>query len=106
MSNYRGFGGDDLPDPRKLLEPLKRNLRIVLIAVILVVLAIGAMGSFFQVEPEEEAISIQCKERSHYSQGVLSSGQITVTAKYSIGFASLVTAKYSESSVPEEATAP
>jgi membrane protease subunit HflK len=62
MSNYRGFGGDDLPDPRKLLEPLKRNLRIILIAVILVVLAIGAMGSFFQVEPEEEAIVLRFGE--------------------------------------------
>ena len=59
MPQYRGFGGDDLPDPRVILDHLKRNLRWVLIAVgLLIVIGLG-FGSVFTVEPEEEAVVLR-----------------------------------------------
>lgn len=61
MSQYRGFGGggDDLPDPRVLLEQLKRNLRYILGGVAVVIVIGLALGSFFTVQPEERAVVLR-----------------------------------------------
>ena len=61
MSQYRGFGGggDDLPDPRVLLEQLKRNLRYILIGAAVVIAVALAFGSFFTVQPEERAVVLR-----------------------------------------------
>ena len=62
MSNYRGFGGDEMPDPRKLLDPIRKNLRLVLTLAFFLLLGLGAISSFFQVEPEEEAVVLRFGE--------------------------------------------
>jgi membrane protease subunit HflK len=59
MANYRGFGGNDLPDPKKLLEPFKKNIKLVVVGLIVVLLIVFGTQSFFQVEPEEEAIVLR-----------------------------------------------
>ena len=59
MSQYRGFGGDDLPDPRVLVDHLKRNSRFIFIGLgVVALIALGA-GSVFTVEPEEQAVVLR-----------------------------------------------
>ncbi|MFT7621691.1 MAG: membrane protease subunit HflK [Myxococcota bacterium] len=61
MSQYRGFGGggDDLPDPKILLEQFKRNFRVILVGVIALVALIAMQGAVFTVQPEERAIILR-----------------------------------------------
>ena len=35
MSQYRGFGGDDLPDPQLVIDHLRNNLKFILLGVFL-----------------------------------------------------------------------
>ncbi len=59
MSQYRGFGGDDLPDPRVLVDHIKRNLRFVVLGIGLILILALAAGSIFTVEPEEQAVVLR-----------------------------------------------
>ena len=59
MSQYRGFGGDDLPDPQVVFDHLRRNLRFILLGILVLIVGILAFGAFYTVEPEEQAIVLR-----------------------------------------------
>ncbi|MFT5433836.1 MAG: membrane protease subunit HflK [Myxococcota bacterium] len=59
MSQYRGFGGDDLPDPQMVFDHLKRNLKYILLGIVVIIMGILASGSFFTVDPEEQALVLR-----------------------------------------------
>ncbi len=59
MADRPQWGDDSGPDLRVILEKIKENRRFVFLGVGLVLLGLLAYGSFFQVEPEEEAIVLR-----------------------------------------------
>lgn len=59
MSQYRGFGGDDLPDPRQLLEQVKRNLKYIIGGAAVLIGVILVSMSVYTVEPEEQAVVLR-----------------------------------------------
>lgn len=59
MSNYRGFGGNDLPDPQELLEKLRQYGKWIGLGILLLIAMAVSASSFFQVEPEEQAVILR-----------------------------------------------
>ena len=55
----REFSTDDLPGPQEVLALLKRNRRAIFGGVGLVLVGVLAFGSYFQVEPAEEAVVLR-----------------------------------------------
>ncbi len=72
MSQYRGFGGDDLPDPRILLDQFKRNFRLILFGLLALIIMALLAGSVFTVEPEEKAVVLRFGEPlpEHFDPGL------------------------------------
>ncbi len=55
----REFQNDDLPSPQEILDMIKRNKRYIIGGIGLLLVAIVAFSSYFQVEPEEEAVVLR-----------------------------------------------
>ncbi len=55
----RDFQNDDLPSPQEILDMIKRNKRYIIAGLGLVILVILVFSSYFQVEPEEEAVVLR-----------------------------------------------
>ena len=55
----RDFPHDDLPGPQEIIAALKKNRRYILAGLGLLLVVVLAFGSYFQVEPEEEAVVLR-----------------------------------------------
>ena len=55
----RDFPHDDLPGPQEIIALLKKNRRFILAGLGLLVVVVMAFGSYYQVEPEEEAVVLR-----------------------------------------------
>ena len=57
--SFGGGGGADFPDPAELIAALKKYRKWVWTGLVVVLLVVIGFGSFFQVEPEENAIVLR-----------------------------------------------
>jgi len=69
MSDREYGSGDDFPDPREVFERMKQNMGVVYIVGGLVTLLVLGYMSFFQVEPEEEAVVLRLGKPTGESYG-------------------------------------
>lgn len=59
MSGFKGYGGDDLPDPKELFRRLRSNVGWVIWAVLAVLVVVGVASSYYTVEADERAIVLR-----------------------------------------------
>ena len=59
MSRFKGYGGDDLPDPKEMLRKLRANLQYVIYGAIGLAVVLGALNSYYTVEADERAIVLR-----------------------------------------------
>ena len=59
MSGFKGYGGDELPDPKELFRRLRSNVGWVIWAVVAVVVVAGVISSYYTVEADERAIILR-----------------------------------------------
>ena len=59
MSDFKGYGGDELLDPKELLRKLRHNGRYVIYVVIVLLVLVGLYNSYYTVEADEEAVVLR-----------------------------------------------
>jgi membrane protease subunit HflK len=59
MSGFKGYGGDDLPDPKELFRRLRSNASWVVWGAVLVLAIVGVAASYYTVEADERAIVLR-----------------------------------------------
>ena len=69
MSDREYGSGDEFPDPREVFERMKQNMGPVYVVGSIIVLIVLGYMSFFQVEPEEEAVVLRLGEPTGETYG-------------------------------------
>lgn len=69
MSDREFGSGDDFPDPREVFDRMKENMGVVWVVGGLIVVLVLGFASFFQVEPEEEAVVLRLGKPTGESYG-------------------------------------